>query len=207
MGWDTGKATSPRTLSIAIPTKFDKYWSDIPSVMAVATVLDPRYKILCVDFHFSKIYGSSASYQREIVHELLKDLFKEYELGSNLVEQIDDNSFYHSFDILGVDEEFELYKSQVVSSINKSELERYLDEQVENNSPNFDTLSWWKGNKGKYPILAKTIKDILAIPVSTVASESAFSARDRFLSPHCRRLHSDMLEALMCTQNWIWAPL
>ena len=43
--------------------KFDKYWRDIPGVMAVAIVLDPRYKMLLVNFHLSKIYGSSASSQ------------------------------------------------------------------------------------------------------------------------------------------------
>ncbi|KAK0600812.1 hypothetical protein LWI29_018651 [Acer saccharum] len=123
------------------------------------------------------------------------------------VEQVEESSsFDHSIEVLGGDEEFELYKSQAVSSLNKSELERYLGEQVENNTPNFDILSWWKVNKGKYPILAKIAKDILAIPVSTVASESAFSASGRFLSPHHRRLHPDTLEALMCAQNWIWAP-
>ena len=100
----------------------------------------------------------------------------------------------HSFDIFGGDEEFELYKSQAVSSINKSELERYLDEQVENNSPDFDILSWWKGNKGKYLILTKIAKDILVISVFTVASQSAFCADGRFLSPHPRRLHPDTLE-------------
>ena len=73
--------------------------------------------------------------------ELLRDLIKEYELGSSLVEHLGDNSLDHSFDMFGANEEFELYKSQAVSSINKSELERYLDEQVENNSPDFDILS------------------------------------------------------------------
>ncbi|KAK2633919.1 hypothetical protein Ddye_028711 [Dipteronia dyeriana] len=50
---------------------------------------------------------------------------------------------------------------------------------------------------GKYPILAKIAKDILAIPISTVASESAFSAGGSFLSPRRRRLHLDM-HACMC---------
>ncbi|KAK2647355.1 hypothetical protein Ddye_014844 [Dipteronia dyeriana] len=102
------------------------------------------------------------------------------------------------------DEEFELYKSQTVSNINKTELKMYFDEQVENNSPDFDILSWWKGNKGKYLILAKIVRDILAIPISMVASESAFSVRGRFLSPRRRILHLDTLDALMCIQNWTW---
>ncbi|KAK2648916.1 hypothetical protein Ddye_016405 [Dipteronia dyeriana] len=124
--------------------KFDKYLRDIPCVMVVAVILDLRYKMLLVDFHFSKIFVSSASSQREIVYELLKDLIKEYELRSSFVEQLDDNSLDHSFDIFGGDEEFELYKSQAIRKINKLKLERYLDEQIENNSHDFDILSWWK---------------------------------------------------------------
>ncbi|KAK2659101.1 hypothetical protein Ddye_005634 [Dipteronia dyeriana] len=58
---------------------------------------------------------------------------------------LDPSSLDHSFDMFGGDEEFELYKNQAVSIINKSELDRYLDEQVENNSPDFDILSGWKG--------------------------------------------------------------
>ncbi|KAK3199726.1 hypothetical protein Dsin_023141 [Dipteronia sinensis] len=59
--------------------------------------------------------------------------------------------------------------------------------------------------KGRYPILSKIARDVLAIPVSTVASESAFSTGGRTLSSHRSRLHPHTVEALMCTQNWIWA--
>ncbi|KAK3193417.1 hypothetical protein Dsin_024727 [Dipteronia sinensis] len=48
-------------------------------------------------------------------------------------------------------------------------------------------------NKEKYPILAMIAKDILAIPISTVAFEFGFSAGSKFLSPHRRRLHSDTI--------------
>ncbi|KMS99639.1 hypothetical protein BVRB_1g022080 [Beta vulgaris subsp. vulgaris] len=46
-------------------------------------------------------------------------------------------------------------------------------------------------------------KDILAVPASTVASESAFSMGGRVVSPHRSRLASSTVEALMCMQNWI----
>ncbi|KAG5533349.1 hypothetical protein RHGRI_027517 [Rhododendron griersonianum] len=48
-------------------------------------------------------------------------------------------------------------------------------------------------------------RDLLAIPVSTVASESAFSTSGRLVSPHRSRLHPDTMEALMCAQSWLWA--
>ena len=52
-----------------------------------------------------------------------------------------------------------------------------------------DILSWWKTNGFKYPTLKKVVRDILAIPISTVASESAFSTSGRLVSPHRSRLH------------------
>jgi hypothetical protein len=52
----------------------------------------------------------------------------------------------------------------------KSELDMYLEEKVLPRSATFDILGWWKTNGIKYPTLQKIAKDILAIPISTVAS-------------------------------------
>ncbi|KAK9196087.1 hypothetical protein WN943_004215 [Citrus x changshan-huyou] len=58
----------------------------------------------------------------------------------------------------------------------KNDVEKYLSETCESASnPQFDILTWWKLNRPRYPILSQIAKDVLAIPVSTVASESAFS--------------------------------
>nr|KAJ0187199.1 hypothetical protein LSAT_V11C900473500 [Lactuca sativa] len=47
--------------------------------------------------------------------------------------------------------------------------------------------------------------DILANPISIVALESSFSTSGRIVSPHRSRLLSSTIEAIICTQNWIWA--
>jgi hypothetical protein len=54
-----------------------------------------------------------------------------------------------------------------------------------------------------YPTLRKIAYGIFSIPVSTVASECAFSTCGRILSEHCSRLTPKNLEVLMSSQDWI----
>ena len=86
------------------------------------------------------------------------------------------------------------------------EVDHYLEDDPLPEDPEFDILYWWKTNNN-YPTMRKIARDILAIPVSTVASESAFSMGGRVVSEHRSRLHSDTVEALMCLQNWIMQDL
>jgi hypothetical protein len=44
---------------------------------------------------------------------------------------------------------------------------------------------------------------VLAIPVTTIASESAFSTGGRVLDPFKNSLALKTVEALVCTQNWL----
>jgi hypothetical protein len=46
-------------------------------------------------------------------------------------------------------------------------------------------------------------RDILAIPVSTVASESAFSTGGRVIETFRSSLKQEMTEALICAQQWL----
>ena len=82
----------------------------------------------------------------------------------------------------------------------RTELDYYLDDDPYPDRPGFDVLHFWKLDP-KYPTLKKIVRDVLAIPASTVASESAFSTGGRVLSPHRSSLHFDTVEALMCLQN------
>ena len=68
----------------------------------------------------------------------------------------------------------------------------------------FDILAYWKNNTDKYPILAQIARDMMAIQVSTVASES-FSGAGRVVDPHRNRLDPEMVQAHICAKDWIHA--
>lgn len=85
----------------------------------------------------------------------------------------------------------------------KTELDKYLGEEREPMDTNFDILLWWKIQQCRYPILSKMARDILTIPVSTVASESAFSTGGRVLDSFRTSLTPRMVEALVCAQDWL----
>ena len=87
----------------------------------------------------------------------------------------------------------------------KSEVERYLVDCVEEDSPNFCILNWWKVNSLKYRLLSKVSHDVLAIPLSTVAFESAFSTGGRVLDPFRSSLLLNTIKMLICAQNWLRA--
>uniref|UniRef100_A0A8R7V7P4 HAT C-terminal dimerisation domain-containing protein n=1 Tax=Triticum urartu TaxID=4572 RepID=A0A8R7V7P4_TRIUA len=70
---------------------------------------------------------------------------------------------------------------------------------------NFDILLWWKVNQVEFPILSWLARDILSMQVSTVASESTFNAGGRVVDPFRGRLNPEIVQALICTKNWIGA--
>ena len=85
----------------------------------------------------------------------------------------------------------------------RTELDRYLAEECEEDCKKFDILTWWKGQSTRFPILSSLARDVLAIPISPVASESAFSTGGRILDDFRSSLTPFMVEALVCTQDWL----
>ena len=62
---------------------------------------------------------------------------------------------------------------------------------------------WWKLNASNYLILSKMARDILAISISTVASESAFSTNGRIFDAFRSSLSPKTMETLVCSKNWL----
>jgi hAT family C-terminal dimerisation region len=89
----------------------------------------------------------------------------------------------------------------------KSDLEVYIGEPiyVVEDENFFDVLKWWSQNCSKYHILSKLARDVLCIPITTVASESAFSVGGRVLDDYRSSLKQDMVEILVCGGDWLKA--
>ena len=108
---------------------------------------------------------------------------------------IDDND---SDDIGGA---FEDKLEEEASLETKSEIGKYFLDNLEKLGSS-DILDWWKLNASNYPILSKMERDILAILISTTASESAFSTSGRILDAFRSSLSPKTVETLVCSQNW-----
>ena len=64
------------------------------------------------------------------------------------------------------------YESQTITSAGKSQLDLYLEEPKLEFAyyQDLDILEHWKNQKHRYPTLALMACDVLAIPITTVAS-------------------------------------
>ena len=80
----------------------------------------------------------------------------------------------------------------------KSEVQRFWDESPAHNT---DILQWWKDHGARYPKLAKHAKTFLAIPATSVPSESVFS-HAKFELGGKEQMKDDRFQARMELREW-----
>ncbi|KAL0546139.1 hypothetical protein IC582_016045 [Cucumis melo] len=208
--------------------KFEKYWGNNEKnnlLLYVAIVLDPRKKLrfvsFCLKFFFDLEVAESMG---NVVEQCCRRLFHEYSTtrsgsrqgcsststtSTQTVSGLDANIDFDSNENVGEDfvydmivEEFE-DDSTTPFEQGSSEIDIYLLEANVRTKGDFDILQWWKMNSDRFEVLGHMARDILAIPVSTVESESAFSTGGRVVDSSRCSLAPKIVEALICTQNWL----
>jgi len=79
-----------KSLARRMKVKFDKYWGECNLLMSIAAILDPRFKIVLIQFCFPKIYQEvEATKNIEYVQRILNEIYDLYvnEHNSNLMKQ------------------------------------------------------------------------------------------------------------------------
>ncbi|KAL0552077.1 hypothetical protein IC582_011172 [Cucumis melo] len=198
----------------------------INKLVFLAVVLDPRYKLDYVGFCFGSIHDdATVKVLVDGIQAYLMRLYNCYksqidgfafrnDLSGQVVvcEQVESSD---SLKVLSSGTTMETDASCRVLSRYKrrrqeqntlelrNDIDRYLSDPYEELNDQFDVLTWWKLNTVKYPILSKIAQDIFVVPVSTVASEFAFSTGGMILDSFRSSLSPKIVEALICTQNRI----
>uniref|UniRef100_A0A8R7PYM1 AC transposase n=1 Tax=Triticum urartu TaxID=4572 RepID=A0A8R7PYM1_TRIUA len=182
--------------------KFMKYWSDYSIFLSCAAVLDPCIKFKFLGYAYSKLYDGDDALQRiNLVKTTMTSLFNEYGSGVHVNENIA-TSASSSTCGLGAFSDYDQYVESTSSHEERSELELYLAEPAKRLNENVNILDFWSKSAARYPQLARMARDILAVPVSSVASESAFSLSKKVITPNRNSLKPKTVEALMCLQDW-----
>ncbi|KAL6579209.1 hypothetical protein OROMI_009425 [Orobanche minor] len=219
------KATDPDQFIVRVVAnmklKFDKYWGECNLLMSIAAILDPRLKMLVIEHCFPRIcrpheVEPNIREVRVALYSLYGEYEKMYSGSSSVMSISQSNASELDRRATSVALSRSTGLSRFLSDIShvdsvqpqKNELDTYFEDgrlTQENATTvdivNLDALKWWKEST-KYKILSRMAADILAIPISTVASEATFSAGTRVIDTYRASLAPKTVEMLMCTGDW-----
>ncbi|XP_026450739.1 zinc finger BED domain-containing protein RICESLEEPER 2-like [Papaver somniferum] len=206
--------------------KYNTYWGDYEDmnyVLFFSKLLDPREKESGLKFDLECLYEQDDFRVGTVLKTVKQDMGKLYEEYNTMYSNANVEEGTGSTTVAGVDDMVVCVQEEniedmlesrkkrrrmnVHSNHPKSELESYLLDDCETSTGDFDILAWWQDNSTKYKVLSLTVKDILEIPVSSVASESAFSTGKRILTPWISSLSGRTVETLLCMQSWLQKPI
>ncbi|KAK4605841.1 hypothetical protein RGQ29_000218 [Quercus rubra] len=209
-----------KNMATKMESKFDKYWEKgdkMNHLLYVAVILDLRKKLRFLKFCFSKVYRNEMA---DVTVELVKgSLVKLYDFYSRIDSpnvqvpsgsertHIKGESIGCSDPYAMVNSRFDRFLEAEQSMGCSNEIDKYLAKNCESRRGDvkFEILGWWKANLDRYQVLSKLAMDVLAVPISTIASESAFSTGGCILDPFRSSLSPLMVQNLVCTQDWFQA--
>ncbi|KAL2898471.1 Zinc finger BED domain-containing protein RICESLEEPER 2, partial [Bienertia sinuspersici] len=171
--------------------KWCAYFTEFPPIYAIGAILDPGVKLEgltnLLTFYYQQLdINFDVPYYVNNCKRILERLCEDF--GAVIQPQPVGSSMGASrFGILGPVLKNQrpngLGSSSTSSSSSSSSnigIGEYLTYQFETEET-FHIIHWWKNHSSKFPVLARIAKDILVIPASTIASESAFSAGRRVI--------------------------
>ncbi|CAN1243232.1 Zinc finger BED domain-containing protein DAYSLEEPER [Linum perenne] len=154
-----------RNMANKMKDKVFKYWYEheetnlrMNRLMYFAPIFDPRHIWSIITYIIPRLYGQQRG--EELIIEIRKELLAMFDVGG---------------DEDGDDDFFDDYAMVPMRVGERTELDKYLagerEEMGEPGKP-YDVLGCWKSVAHKFHVLSEMAKDILDVPISTVASES-----------------------------------
>ncbi|KAI7950304.1 hypothetical protein MJO29_008978 [Puccinia striiformis f. sp. tritici] len=191
--------------------KFDKYWGRMERFAQLAIIFDPRYKLEYLRYYFSselKLSRPSSDSCVSQIKECLYDYYGTYApqpSADNAAPTNENNPTDEDDEDHGFKSFLASTKGNTMGSSSTAELDLYLQEATIQlpKKKDLNLLDWWKANNGRFPHLSQMAKTILMVPMTSVASESAFSTGGRILDDYRSQLNPATVEALLCAQDWL----
>jgi hypothetical protein len=185
--------------------KFEKYWKVSWLDICIPVILDLQFKLEYLEFRFRTVFENDATWMVNKIKNVFQGLFKEYlKSNENVVDPMSkggdvEMSVIDHYPLASWDQ----HVTCSARSTNEAslELETYLKKVPIRQSDQFNILAWWQMNLAEYPTLSRMARDILVVPASTIASESAFNTGSRIISYFRCRLTPATDEALVCLQD------
>ncbi|CAN1749920.1 Putative AC transposase [Linum perenne] len=196
-GFEMNSEEEIRAMGARMKKKIGKYWSEecemnprLNKILSIAAILDPRQKMKHIEKCLKKVYGVDRA--MDLVKEVKDTLYEMFDAYKKMLTQTPTTT------------------SNSTTRTNASDLNSYANDQLQSLDngnyviDKFDILGWWSSHHGMhFSILSQMARDILAIPISTVASESAFSTGGRMLNDFRTSLSLQVVEAVICCEDWL----
>ncbi|GLT51503.1 hypothetical protein SLA2020_249090 [Shorea laevis] len=222
--WGESSDIDLAMLAMKMREKFDKYWEtqvEMNKNIFIGMVLDPRYKLEYVQFMLKEIHdkdgktGLGNKYGQLVKDETYK-LFEEYKKmiqgvgtkssvssvinsGSSVSTSVEMNPSQKWQERMKM--KYKKYKNDNGAASEQFELDKYLAEATEEDNPELKILAWWKLNSPRFLVFSAMAKEVLAVPISTVASESCFSTSGHVLDAFRSSLTPRIVLALICAED------
>lgn len=168
----------------ALERKLSEYSSSMRNDLAiVATALDPRIKLSSVEqYQHSSLIAKVRHYA-----ELLKSA-SQTSTTDDSIESNDNRQAFHRLDKMFITEEAD-------------EVSLYFSDKRE--LQDSDILTWWYGNKSRYPNLAQLARVTLCVQATSVAAEEVFSKAGLIDSPRRANLSDEAFRANVLLSSWV----
>lgn len=141
---------------------------------SIPLVLDPRYKLNYIRFVFSRAFSSEAEEYISKITEEIKEHFLWFSGYSSETDGEDhDTEMTSAVSAHQLDQAWGEHRRS--SEATKTELDRYLDGPLVDETDDFDILNWWKLNSSLYPTLARIARAALAMPTCMKLSSELMS--------------------------------